>query len=55
MKLSTVRAKTISNVNMATFEADLNTFLAAGGEREFISVQYQWDGASYTALIIYAE
>lgn len=55
MKLSTVKVKTISNSVLATFEADVNTFLQAGGEKEFIDVQYQFDGANYTALIIYAE
>lgn len=55
MKLSQIKAKTISNNVLATFEGDLNTFLAAAGEKTLISVQYQWDGAYYTALIIYAD
>lgn len=55
MKLSQVKVKTISNATLATFESDLNTFLAGALEKELISIQYQWDGATYTALIIYAE
>lgn len=55
MKLSQVKVKAIANVVLATFEADVNTFLAAAGEKTLIDIQYQWDGASYTALIIYAD
>lgn len=55
MKLSLLRVKLISDAVQATFEAAVNTFLATAGERQFIGVQYQFDGANYTALIIYTE
>lgn len=55
MKLSQVKVKTISNAVLATFENDLNAFLSADTQRQYLDIQYQFDGANYTALVIYAE
>lgn len=57
MRLSVVRAYVIEAATAADLAAAINAFTRSAGPdtREFLDIQFEFDGATYTALILYAE
>jgi hypothetical protein len=55
VKASIVKVRVFSEAVVTDLEDDVNAFLAGLAEAEFLGIQYQWDGTSYTAMVIYSE
>lgn len=65
MKAGNVRVAVFENATAAGLEGDLNKFFngeAVGAfgagfikEKEFLDIQFQYDGATFTAMVVYSE
>ena len=54
--LKNIRTHLIAEAVAADLVDAVNDWIDANaGERTFINIQYQWDGATYTAMIVYTE
>lgn len=49
------RTEGISAATVGALATAVNAWLAAAGETQIVSIQYQFDGATHCALILYTE
>lgn len=55
MKLSNVRSKTFSAATADALDAAVKAWTATAGEKEYLDAQFEFDGATFTLVLIYSE